>query len=393
MSYHLFPFDKVPKNSRIVLYGAGNVGKQFYDQATETNFCQIVLWLDKNADGIFIKQPEKIADLNLDDYDIVVIAIESDLVANDVKALLMNYGVPKHKILHSIRVSSKFHKQIENKKQKVLDLIPTIKPLQNKETPQYIVSLTSYGKRLTDTAPYAITTLFNQTIQPNKIILWVAYEDKENVPQIMEKLIEKGLEIRFCEDIKSYKKLIPALQEFPSDYIITADDDVYYPENWFEQFIAEHKKNPNKIICHRAHGIRFDENYNPFPYERWEICVEPTMYIGNIFPTGVGGILYPPKCFYKDILNKELFMKFAPMADDIWFWAMAILNNEYFKEENPYIVIENGYSRNLQDIEPEQQQDGNALWNYNCSQRGNDQQLKAVIEHYPQIKDVFKKLS
>jgi len=102
MTYHLFPFDKVPKNSRIVLYGAGNVGKQFYDQITETNFCEIVLWLDKNADGIFIKQPETVANLNVDDYDIVVIAIESDFIANDVKILLINYGVPEKKILHKI---------------------------------------------------------------------------------------------------------------------------------------------------------------------------------------------------------------------------------------------------------------------------------------------------
>jgi len=269
---------------------------------------------------------------------------------------------------------------------------------QSKETPQYIVSLTSYGKRLTDTAPYTIATLFNQTIQPNKIVLWVSNEDKKNIPQIMEKMIEKGLEIHFCEDIKSYTKLIPALQKFPDDYIITADDDLYYPQNWFEQLMAEHKRNPKKIICHRAHGIKVDKNHNLFPYWKWDMCIEPTVYFDNlhqlqsIFPTGVGGILYPPKCFYKDILNKELFMNLAPQADDIWFWAMAILNKEYFGEECPYIVIKNGYSQNLQDVKPEQKQEGNTLWNYNVSEKGNDLQLKAIIEHYPQIKEVLKKI-
>jgi len=104
MTYHLFPFDKVPKNSRIVLYGAGNVGKQFYAQITETNFCKIVLWLDKNADVILVKKPEKIAVLNVDDYDIVVIAIENETVMLDVKALLMNYGVPENKILHKVHL-------------------------------------------------------------------------------------------------------------------------------------------------------------------------------------------------------------------------------------------------------------------------------------------------
>jgi len=103
MSYLLFPFDKVPKNGRIILYGSGNVGKQFYDQVAETNFCKIVLWLDKNADGIFTKKPEVILNLNADDYDIVVIAIESEFVANDVKIFLMGYGVPENKILHKVQ--------------------------------------------------------------------------------------------------------------------------------------------------------------------------------------------------------------------------------------------------------------------------------------------------
>ena len=102
ISYHLFPFDKVPKNSRIVLYGAGNVGKQFYDQITETNFCKIVLWLDKKADGILIKQPETVASLDSNEYDFAIIAIENETIVLEVKDLLMNYGVPEHKILHRI---------------------------------------------------------------------------------------------------------------------------------------------------------------------------------------------------------------------------------------------------------------------------------------------------
>jgi len=102
MSYHLFPFDKVPKNSRIILYGAGNVGKQFYNQVTETNFCEIVLWLDKNADGILVKQPATFTNLNIENYDFVVIAIENKTIANDVKIFFTNYKVPESKIIHYI---------------------------------------------------------------------------------------------------------------------------------------------------------------------------------------------------------------------------------------------------------------------------------------------------
>jgi glycosyltransferase involved in cell wall biosynthesis len=276
-------------------------------------------------------------------------------------------------------------------KRQTLNLISTLKPLELPKNPQYIVSLTSYGKRLKDTAPYAIISLFNQNLRPDRIILWVARNDSEKIPPIMEKLQEKGLDIIFCEDVKSYKKLIPALEIFPDDYIITADDDLYYPQNWFEQIMTEHKKNPKKIICHRVHGIKGIENKNLLPYNEWDFCQNPN-FAKRIFPTGGAGALYPPKCLHKDITNKELFMKLAPHADDVWFWAMAVINKEYFGEESPYIVIENGYSLDLQEIEPKQTRKGNALVNYNVSQNGNDKQLKAVIEHYSQILEYLKKI-
>jgi len=296
----------------------------------------------------------------------------------------------------------------DNNKQETFAKIPLIKPLESKNSPRYIISLTSYGKRLADTAPYAIITLLDQSVKPDKILLWVSHEDKGAIPDVLYKLTEKNLEIRFCADIKSYKKLIYALQEYPDDYIITADDDVYYPQNWFEQLLVQHKINPKKIICHRAHGIKVDINHNPLPYSVWDNCICPSIYFAQIFvsqkqsisshqpeavfPTGVSGILYPPNCLYKETINKELFMKLAPNADDIWFWAMAIINKEYFGHESPYIVIENGYSQNLQDIEPEQTQGGNALWNYN-SQGGNDIQLKSVIEKFSEIREVLRKIT
>jgi len=98
---YLFPFDKVPKDSRIVLYGAGNVGKQFFEQIAETKFCEIVLWLDKNADGTIHKKPEVIK--NIDNYDLVVIAVENKALATEIKSLLMSYGVLESKMLHKIK--------------------------------------------------------------------------------------------------------------------------------------------------------------------------------------------------------------------------------------------------------------------------------------------------
>ncbi|MDR3001291.1 MAG: methyltransferase domain-containing protein [Fibromonadaceae bacterium] len=116
MTHHLFPFDKVPKGSRIVLYGAGNVGKQFYNQIVETNFCEIVLWLDKNADGILTKKPEAIASLGADDYDFVVIGIESEVIVLEVKDFLVSHGVLEEKILHEVDMIPSLMSEVLNYK-------------------------------------------------------------------------------------------------------------------------------------------------------------------------------------------------------------------------------------------------------------------------------------
>jgi len=100
--YYLSLYEKIPKNSRIILYGAGNMGNDFYYKVISKNFCEVVLWLDKKADGILVKKPETIANLNID-YDFVLIAIENKAVVLEVKDFLIARGVPENKILYEFR--------------------------------------------------------------------------------------------------------------------------------------------------------------------------------------------------------------------------------------------------------------------------------------------------
>jgi hypothetical protein len=263
--------------------------------------------------------------------------------------------------------------------------------MPSSKTRQYIVSLTSYDKRLQSTAPIAIASILHGNILPDKIILWAAKRERAIISQNndLRLLQEKGLEIIFCKDLKSYKKLIPALKKFPNDYIITADDDLLYPKNWLEQIIENHKMHPNKIICHRVHGIKVDSKSNLLPYRDWDWCIEPgEQEQEKIFPTGGAGTLYPPRCLHKNVFKKDLFTKLAPQADDIWFWAMALINRKFFGTKCPYIVIKNGYSNSIIDIGMQ----SDALQKHNVVNGGNDLQLKAVIENYPQIAEIIKRI-
>lgn len=89
----VFPFGKVSKGERIVLYGAGNNGRLYRAQLLATNYCDIVLWVDKNHERFeeTVKAPSEIRHI---DYDRVVITIEEEKIREEVKDTLVEMGVP-----------------------------------------------------------------------------------------------------------------------------------------------------------------------------------------------------------------------------------------------------------------------------------------------------------
>ena len=199
---------------------------------------------------------------------------------------------------------------------------------------EVIVSLTSFPERINE-VHYAIYSLLKQSVKPNKIILWLAEEEfngkARDLPEALLNLTQYGLEIAWCSNIGSYKKLLPTLKLHPNAIIVTCDDDAFYANNWLETLLMSHRKHPDLVIAHRAHQIVFAGDMRLRPYEEWKRC------ISNIEPsyknwfTGVGGVLYPPRCFSEvaDVMqDEEIFRFLCPTADDTWFWTMSILNDK-----------------------------------------------------------------
>lgn len=197
-----------------------------------------------------------------------------------------------------------------------------------KRRQKVIVSLTSYKDRLYD-IHYAIYSLLRQTFKPDQVVLWLGEEDYPNkdqdLPRSLCRLKRNGLSICYRKDRGSYTKLVYTLSEYPDDIIVTADDDIFYPENWLEKLYNEYQKKNEQIICHRIHRVKLKQGMIA-PYAEWEKELGYTQASALNFLTGVGGVLYPPHSLYKDVLREDLYKEYAPMADDIWFWAMAILN-------------------------------------------------------------------
>ncbi len=253
------------------------------------------------------------------------------------------------------------------------------------KSPRLIVSLTSFPDRMYD-IHYAVYSLLNQTKKPDMLVLYLAEDEfkkkREELPQKLTALEKNGLTIKWCKDLKSYKKLVPALAEYPNDIIVTADDDIYYPADWLSKLYESYLKNPEHIHAHRCHKIKINDDVI-LPYNNWEKCINDNSADFLNFCTTGGGVLFPPKSLHSDVLKEELFLKLAPNADDIWFYSMAVLNNTKIKvTDNP--------NNEIRYVNPARElgfYDEKSLFLNGNNTDGNDIQLKNVAKHYPEVKE------
>jgi hypothetical protein len=186
-----------------------------------------------------------------------------------------------------------------------------------------VVSLTSYPKRF-PTLHYTLRCLLNQTVAADGTVLWIAHEDRQRLPRDVLELQERGLAIACCEDLRQYKKIVPALKEYPDAFIVTADDDVYYPPDWLEKLVGRWRRDPDSIVAFRVHRIRLGAEGLPLPYDQWRLNAQTSADTppSLVFPTGVAGVLYPPGVFHPDVTNVAKFSELVPTNDDIWLYWM-----------------------------------------------------------------------
>jgi hypothetical protein len=237
---------------------------------------------------------------------------------------------------------------------------------------EIIISLTTYGRRLFDVY-LAIESIMQQTLKPNKIVLWISEEEKnETLPLILQKQQKRGLEIRYCKDIRSYTKLIPALRVFPSSTIITIDDDHLYGFDLIENLVAAHKKSPKLVYCNRLHRMKLVSPNSLEKYNKWTLNYKNSDISPLNFPTGVGGVLYPPHCFNDEVFNEAVFTDICKYADDVWFKAMALLNGT-MSQKVPFV-----HKSYLTDDFMQK----DSLFQINVGKNMNDIQLKAVFSRY-----------
>lgn len=109
----LFPFDKVERGKRIVLYGAGTVGNQYYRQLQACHYCREIIWVDKvrrmacvNNKSIQVSYGRV---LESEEVDYYVIAVENEETARIIGNELKNrWNVDENKIVWECRMITRY---------------------------------------------------------------------------------------------------------------------------------------------------------------------------------------------------------------------------------------------------------------------------------------------
>lgn len=99
--YYRFPQGLIPQQSRVIVYGAGDVGTNYWHYIQETGSCQIAAWVDAAA-GKYRNTGKDVKDIETlfqVEYDFVLIAVMAEKVSKAIRADLCRRGIPDSKIL------------------------------------------------------------------------------------------------------------------------------------------------------------------------------------------------------------------------------------------------------------------------------------------------------
>ncbi len=249
---------------------------------------------------------------------------------------------------------------------------------------QVVVSMTSFPEAI-PYATQATKSLLKGSVLPDKLILYLTYSQFTDIeiPTELKSLSESNpiFEIRnYDRDIRSYRKLIPALIDFPDAIIVTVDDDVAYHKHMLRDFLNLHAQIPDAVLAHRAKRIKWGKAYRSWKKFRWYDFVFKKIHKSFLnLQTGVGGVLYPPHSLKKEMMDVDLFTKLAPSTDDIWFWAAGVANGY------PVIPVPFGYNKPRGLGKPKKL--SLKTTNFKGETDRNVSALNAIIEHYPEIKE------
>ena len=237
-----------------------------------------------------------------------------------------------------------------------------------------IVSFTSYPRRIKDVWLVA-ETLLRQSVKPDEVILWLAdsqFDGLQSLPPRLLALQERGLTIRFCDDLRSHKKYYYALQEHPNDLVILADDDMFYPRDTLKKLMKLHEKYPQDICCLTTQVI--DPGFQSMPslWRNPRLNERSFQHTDRVQTFTGSGTLIPPGALPMEAFDRAVFERICLHADDLWITFMAHRKGTKLttlKNWRPFPVTIYGTAEG-------------SLYYINAEDGQNDVQWQNLLDHY-----------
>jgi hypothetical protein len=246
------------------------------------------------------------------------------------------------------------------------------KPRISARTCDVPISITSWMPRK-DALPLVLLSMIEQSLRPAAVHVWLCAEDQEMISAHHRDFFAvHGVQFHETDNIGPHKKWLPLIESGHETPFVIADDDTYYPRDWFEALVREGAEHPDEIIANRCHEISLQANGMPEPYAEWQRGATGQKESSHsLFAVGCGGTLIRPDAIAQEFRSRDLIGKLCDRADDIWLKAACI--------HSGYKVRKSGYDFPSLDY-PGTTQSGLAVTNVDQGQ--NDQQLQQVFQYF-----------
>ena len=193
--------------------------------------------------------------------------------------------------------------------------------------PGVVIGMTSYPARITS-AWKAVETLLRQDVSGIPVILVLAEEEfpEQIIPRRLQAQMKRGLQVLWTtRNGRSFDKLLPIRQAFPSATIVTVDDDKYFPRTLMSELLKAHRVHPGHIIGARGWRALPDDETGQVSFRTGWVRSQPGDAGYGLHVPGGNGCLYPPDSLDPVVDDLDLAVELCPTTDDIWFWAAAHL--------------------------------------------------------------------
>lgn len=224
------------------------------------------------------------------------------------------------------------------------DLKSTPPPIHN-----IVVSFTTHKERI-NYCHYVLDSLYFQTLRPNEVRLYLSKNEYTFLPPVLERFMP-WLKIIEVDDLRSFKKFIPALRGArENELIISLDDDFLYPSDLIFSLYGLYTKKKQQGVSGLFSYCGFD-------------CLDEkdSLYSGH---AGLG-VLWDPIFFneknFPYFFDEKIIQALETSNDDAWIGIFCQKNDiKRFACREYYSAIEN--------FIPLPSSDMHALtWNYRSS--------------------------